>query len=414
MPRRLRLLAAVAVAVVAAGAAAVALSPESPTDELCGRADTLGVNANQHIVMNNVWGAPTTQCIEVQQAGDFRITRSEHANTGPAAAAYPTIYAGCHWGTCTASSGLPLRVDRISSARSTWSVDTNAPGAWNAAYDLWFHTNADVHRSPDGAELMIWLSRAGAATPGGSVVARGLRIAGATWDLWYADWGWNYLAYVRTSPATSADGLDLHAFTADAVARRYVEPSWFLSGVEAGFEIWRGGAGLASRAFSVDARADAEATPAPSLLAAPTASASPRPTASRPPSPAATSAAPPSRLPTAPPIPTVPAPPRTCAVRLATDEWASGRVANMTVTNLGPPITNWALSWSFGGAERIVNAWESTVTQNGSTATARSLAHNGKLATGASTTFGVQATHTGTPAPLSGFALNGSPCRVDS
>ncbi|MFV2108316.1 GH12 family glycosyl hydrolase domain-containing protein [Micromonospora sp. LOL_015] len=125
--------------------------------------------------MNNVWGADTPQCLTVDAAGRFEVTHPEHdKRDGSAAAAYPTIYQGCHWGNCTVGSGLPIKVGQLRSARSDWTIDTRgATGRWNATYDLWFHTDANAHRSPDGAELMVWLDRAGGAEPAGTLVARG-------------------------------------------------------------------------------------------------------------------------------------------------------------------------------------------------------------------------------------------------
>src|SRR5258708_32033581 len=96
---------------------------------------------------------------------------------------------------------------------------------------------------------MIWLDHRGGVQPGGSQVGV-VSPAGASWDVWKASMtGWTYVAYVRQKTADSVD-LDLRAFTADAVARGAVHPAWYLIDIEAGFEIWQGGPGLATRSFS--------------------------------------------------------------------------------------------------------------------------------------------------------------------
>jgi hypothetical protein len=74
-------------------------------------------------------------------------------------------------------------------------VTGTADGAWNAAYDLWFKTDP-APGPPDGAELMIWLDSRG------------------------------------------------------GVRRGAVQSSWHLVTVEAGFEIWRAGTGLAADSFT--------------------------------------------------------------------------------------------------------------------------------------------------------------------
>jgi hypothetical protein len=248
-------LSALGALVAAFGAAAATSTPSADPTQICGGSVRAG--NNRYVVMNNVWGADSAQCIDVDdRTGAFRVARSDHDN-GAKVAAYPAVFAGCHWGTCTTGSGMPARVDRISKATSSWSFSgADAVGTWNAAYDLWYHTTSDVNRSPDGAEVMIWLDRTAGARPGGTVVARNVSIAGATWDVWHARWAWNHVAYVRTSPTSSVSDLDLNAFTRDAVDRGYIDDSWYLSGIEAGFELRKDGDGLASHGFSARVNAN--------------------------------------------------------------------------------------------------------------------------------------------------------------
>ncbi|MFY1695752.1 MULTISPECIES: GH12 family glycosyl hydrolase domain-containing protein [unclassified Solwaraspora] len=250
--RRFRLLSIIFAAVVALGVTVVWFAPVADAGELCGRTDTVSIADKRYVVMNNVWGAGTLQCLRVTEEGRFTVSRSEHDKRTGSAAAYPTIYQGCHWGNCTVGSGLPIKVRQLRSARSDWTFDAaDAEGRWNATYDLWFHTDANAHRSPDGAELMVWLDHDGGAEPAGTLVASDVTLAGATWDVYHADWHWNYVAYVRTSPTDRAEDLELAAFTRDAVGRGYIDRDWYLTGIEAGFEIWHGGAGLGSRSFEV-------------------------------------------------------------------------------------------------------------------------------------------------------------------
>jgi Glycosyl hydrolase family 12 len=70
--------------------------------------------------------------------------------------------------------------------------------------------------------------------------------------VWFGKQGWNTVTYTMTTAATSVSNLDLRAFVADAVRRGYIRTSWYLIDVEAGFELWHGGAGLATKSFSVD------------------------------------------------------------------------------------------------------------------------------------------------------------------
>lgn len=122
--------------------------------------------------------------------------------------------------------------------RTSWTLTPITTGRWNAAYDIWFSPSTNSSNGySGGAELMIWLNWNGGVMPGGSRVAT-VELAGATWEVWYADWDWNYIAYRRTTPTTSVTELDLKAFIDDAVARGYIRPEWYLHAVETGFELW--------------------------------------------------------------------------------------------------------------------------------------------------------------------------------
>src|SRR5258705_10094436 len=69
-------------------------------------------------------------------------------------------------------------------------------------------------------------------------------------------------------------------------------------------------------------------------------------------------------------------------------QWPGGFGANVTITNLGDPITSWTLVWSYSAGQQVTQAWNATVTQSGSQVTARNAGYNGSLATNASTSFG--------------------------
>jgi hypothetical protein len=62
---------------------------------------------------------------------------------------------------------------------------------------------------------------------------------------------WNTITYLMTTATSSVTHLDLQPLVAYAVSQGYIQDTWYLIGVEAGFELWRGGAGLATDSFSV-------------------------------------------------------------------------------------------------------------------------------------------------------------------
>lgn len=100
-----------------------------------------------------------------------------------------------------------------------------------------------------------------------------------------------------------------------------------------------------------------------------------------------------------------------CSVTYAvSSQWPGGFGANVTVKNLGDPISSWTLTWSYAAGQQVTQAWNATVTQSGAQVTAKNVGYNGSLATNASTSFGFNGSFTGSnPAPT-GFTLNGTAC----
>ncbi|MBV2366566.1 GH12 family glycosyl hydrolase domain-containing protein [Streptomonospora nanhaiensis] len=218
-------------------------------ETLCDKYASTRVDGGRYIVQNNVWGADTRQCIEVNGTS-FRVTTADHNNsTSGAPAGYPSIYVGCHYRNCTTGSGLPVQVSRMNTATSSWQTSSPSTGVYNVAYDLWYDADPNAPAQND-AELMIWLKYRGNVQPIGQRVATGVSVAGATWDIWQGNIGWNVISFIRTTPTDSVSGLDLTAFTDVAVARGAVRPEWYLTSIQAGFEPWQGGAGLATHSFS--------------------------------------------------------------------------------------------------------------------------------------------------------------------
>jgi hypothetical protein len=92
-------------------------------------------------------------------------------------------------------------------------------------------------------------------------------------------------------------------------------------------------------------------------------------------------------------------------------QWQGGFGANVSLTNLGDPVTSWTLTWSFGAGQQVTQAWSATVTQTGAQVTADNAGWNGNLATNGSTSFGFNGSWNNSSNPVpSTFALNGVAC----
>lgn len=122
----------------------------------------------------------------------------------------------------------------------------------------------------------------------------------------------------------------------------------------------------------------------------------------------------PTTPPTTPPsTPPTTQPAGACLVSWTVNQWTGGFTAEVRITNRGPALTGWTLTWTFGADQRVTNAWNAQVSQSGAQVTARNVAYNGSIPQGGTVSFGLQATYgTGNPTPTD-FALNGAPCQLD-
>ena len=212
MSRRLRTAALTGLLSIAIGLSAVVsaqtASADTPTCELWG---SVSIQGGRYIVNNNRWGTSATQCINVTSTG-FAVTQADGtaATNGPPKS-YPMAYYGCHYGTCTTSGNVlspnGMQTSNAAFANITTSVSMTYPssGTYDAAYDIWFNKSQPTTTTGqnDGAELMVWLNHQGSIQPIGSKVGTAT-IAGATWDVWSGNSGWNVISYVRQTATSSA------------------------------------------------------------------------------------------------------------------------------------------------------------------------------------------------------------------
>ncbi|MEV4169298.1 cellulose binding domain-containing protein [Nonomuraea sp. NPDC049709] len=419
-------------------------APAQAAPVLCEKYGSASIQNGRYIVQNNVWGASTAQCIDINQNGGFTVTQAAHNNsTSGAPAGYPSIYAGCHYANCTTGSNLPMQASAggFAGLRSSVSMTYPSSGTYNASYDLWFDPTPRTDGQNTGAELMIWLNRQGSIQPIGSQVGTA-NLAGATWQVWYGNIGWNVISYVRTSPATSLD-FTIDTFYSDVVSRGYGQRSWYLTSVQAGFEPWIGGTGLAVNSFSFGSGGGTTDPTPPSTPGTPSASnvtssgatltwaastdnvgvtgyevlRATGDTFTRVGTSGTTSYTDTGLSPAttyryrirardaagnlSPESATVTVTTQTggtgggCAATATTQTaWNNGYVIQpVTVTNRGASaLDGWTVTFALPSGHTITGMWNASYTVSGGTVTVRSLSHNGPLASGATTSFGYQAT----------------------
>ena len=201
----------------------------------------------RYVVQNNRWGTSAQQCINVTSTG-FRIaTQQGSSPTNGAPVSYPSVFLGCHYTNCSPGSTLPMQVSRISNASSSISY-RYAGGTFNASYDIWLDPTPKTN-GVNQMEIMIWFNRQGPIQPIGSAVGN-TTIGGRSWQVWRGSNGSNnVISYVAPSPINSWS-FNVLDFVNDVRARGAITNSWYLTSIQAGFEPWNGGVGLAVDNFS--------------------------------------------------------------------------------------------------------------------------------------------------------------------
>ncbi|MEE1928474.1 cellulose binding domain-containing protein [Streptomyces sp. TRM 70351] len=327
----------------------------------------------RYVVQNNRWGTSATQCVNATGTG-FQVTQADGSvPTNGAPKSYPSVFNGCHYTNCSPGTNLPKRVSTIGSAPSSISYSYVNNAVYNAAYDIWL----DPAPKTDGVsqtEIMIWFNRVGPVQPIGSPVGTA-SIGGRTWQVWTGSNGHNDVISFLAPSAISSWSFDVMDFVDETVRRGMAGQNWYLTSVQAGFEPWQGGAGLAVNSFSSsvnDGGGDdgGGEDPAPG--------------------------------------------PAACRVDYSANVWPGGFTADATITNTGgSAVDGWELAFTLPGGQSVVHAWNATVSPSSGAVTARSNGSNGRIAAnGGTQSFGFQGSYTGSFSEPGSFRLNGVPCTV--
>ncbi|MFH9174885.1 GH12 family glycosyl hydrolase domain-containing protein [Streptomyces albogriseolus] len=374
-PGTLRAVSAALLTTLAALAALLtATAPAQADTTICEQYGSTVIQG-RYVVQNNRWGTSATQCVTATDSG-FRVTQADGSvPTNGAPKSYPSVFNGCHYTNCSPGTALPARISDISSAPSSISYSYVADAVYNASYDIWL----DPTPRTDGVnrtEIMIWFNRVGPIQPIGSQVGTAT-VAGRTWEVWSGGNGTNdVLSFVAPS-AISSWSFDVMDFVRATVARGMADSDWYLTSVQAGFEPWQNGAGLAVNSFSSTVNTGGPQDPGD------------------------------------PNGPGDPGTPAACTVSYATNVWPGGFTANVTVTNNGSaPVDGWRLAFTLPSGQSVVHAWNASVTPSSGAVTATASAGNSQIAAGGSQSFGFQGAYSGSFAQPGAFQLNGTACRT--
>ncbi|MFI9154292.1 cellulose binding domain-containing protein [Streptomyces sp. NPDC053367] len=374
-PHRLRTVRALFGALLTALATVAALvtagAPAQADTLICEQYGSTVIQG-RYVVQNNRWGTSATQCVTATDTG-FRLTQADGSvPTNGAPKSYPSVFNGCHYTNCSPGTSLPAQVSSISSAPSSISYGFVSNAVYNASYDIWL----DPTPRTDGVnrtEIMIWFNRVGSIQPIGSRTSTAT-VGGRTWEVWTGSNGSNDVISFVAPSALASWSFDVMDFVDATVARGMAQNNWYLTSVQAGFEPWQNGAGLAVNSFSSTVNTGG----------------------------------------TGPGDPGDPGDPAgACQVAYDTNVWQGGFTANVTVRNTGSAaIDGWRLGFTLPSGQRITSSWNATLTGSSGAVTATPVAHNARIPAGGTQSFGFQGTYSGTFAEPAAFTLNGTACSV--
>ncbi|MCF6523522.1 cellulose binding domain-containing protein [Streptomyces sp. JJ36] len=371
----IRSAATAVLAVLGALAAVLTTAPAAHADvQICEQYGTAVVQ-DQYVAQNNRWGTSETQCINVTGTG-FELTRADGSvPTNGAPKSYPSLFNGCHYTNCSPGTRLPKQIGTIGSAPSSISYGFVDDAVYNASYDIWL----DPSPRTDGVnqtEIMIWFNRVGPVQPIGSPVGTA-QVGGRTWEVWTGSNGMNDVISFLAPSAVPSWSFDVMDFVGEAVDHGLADESWYLTSVQAGFEPWQGGAGLAVHSFSSTVQdgspGDGDDGDDPTDPAA------------------------------------------GCRVAYEPQTWSNGFTAEVTVTNTGgTAVDGWELGFTLPSGQRITNAWNADISPSDGAVTARNASHNARIAAdGGTASFGFQGSLSGSAfTEPQAFTLNGTACDV--
>jgi hypothetical protein len=350
----------------------------------------------RYVVQNNRWGTSATQCVNVTSSG-FQVTQADGSvplNGAPKS--YPSIFNGCHYTNCSPGTNLPAQLSAISSAPTSISYQFVGNAVFDAAYDIWL----DPTPRKDGVnktEIMVWFNHVGSVQPVGSKVGTA-NVGGRSWDVWTGNNGGNDVISFVASSAISSWNFDVKAFANETISRGMAQNSWYLTSVQAGFEPWQNGAGLAVTSFSSSVNIGGGSTTGGSTTGGSTTGGSTTGGSTTGGSTTGGSTTGGSGSPG-------------CKVTVTPQTWAGGFTANVTVANTGSSaVNNWKLAFNLGSGQTITSAWNATVSPSSGSVTASGLSYNAQIPAGGSQSFGFQGTSSGSFSAPTGFSLNGTSC----
>ena len=180
-------------------------------------------------------------------------------NFGSDVKAYPEIVFGQKPGSATTTKALPIKLNDISAATISYDVSSTHTGSGNVAFDLWLTDTPNPYTwgvPPITTEIMIWIDRYGAMTPGGTFIERA-KLDGSIYAVYVGDnWGqgWKYIAFTSAESRLGVRTLDLGSYLSYLQDTNLVESDDYLASIEFGNEDASGAGETIVKGYAVSVR----------------------------------------------------------------------------------------------------------------------------------------------------------------
>lgn len=216
-------------------------------------------------VYDNEWnkrGARGSQSVTVLSPTHWSTTWDWNRHQEWTVTTYASAVTGWHWGWHfpPAQTGLPVAVSThtpvTAAVQYQYLPDATCGGRrtcrYDVAFDLWFHGTADPGTGSPLFELMVWLSYSRADLwIGYTPVLQNVAIGGHTWNVFRTSSS-NAVFVIADPDDVTGATLNLTDFVDEIVAQNLgILPSWYLTSVEFGIEVYKGKGTLDVTAYDV-------------------------------------------------------------------------------------------------------------------------------------------------------------------
>ncbi|KAF8894666.1 endocellulase [Infundibulicybe gibba] len=155
----------------------------------------------------------------------------------------------------SAAKGVKLQDISLIPSVWNWSYETASAGLQaNVAYDIWtgFSSAGWPASKKSWYEIMIWISARGKVQPLGQRVAKGIQVAGHTWDLWRGPYKtWQVMSFVTRDGDLTAFNADLNMFLKFLIDHQGLPSHLVIHSLQAGTEPFVGQAKFVTSQYSV-------------------------------------------------------------------------------------------------------------------------------------------------------------------